>query len=164
MAKYIATDEDANSTGVSYITEAGTYEFKTSNVIHKVNQRDGTDLFECTFVTQDGATMRKTFFWGDLSRPTSEYKARTLIFMYLKACGVKIYRDELDTEDADGFFKIVKDKKFTAKVEMKPDQNDPSKSWAEIGFNGFVYDQKHVLYKEGNAPVADDNQVIENPW
>jgi len=64
MAKYIATDEDANSTGNSYITEAGRYEFKTSNVSHKVNQRDGTDLFECTFATKDGATMRKTFFWG----------------------------------------------------------------------------------------------------
>lgn len=164
MAKYIATDADANSTGGSYITEAGTYEFKTTNVIHKVNQRDGTDLFECTYSTKDNATMRKTFFWGDLSKPTSEYKARTLIFMYLKACGVHIYRDQLDTEDADAFFEIVKDKKFTAKVDMKPDQNDPNKSWAEIGFSGFVYDQNHVLYKEGKSPVAEDDQVIENPW
>jgi hypothetical protein len=164
MSKYIATDEDVNSTGGSYITEAGTYEFKTTNVIHKVNQRDGTDLFECTYATKDGATMRKTFFWGDLSKPTSEYKARTLIFMYLKACGVHIYRDQLDTEDAAGFYEIVKDKKFTAKVDMKPDQNDPNKSWAEIGFSGFVFDQNHVLYKEGTSPVADDDQVIENPW
>lgn len=108
--------------------------------------------------------MRKTFFWGDLSKTPSEYKARTLIFMYLKACGVHIFRDQLDTEDAAGFYEIVKDKKFTAKVDMKPDQNDPNKSWAEIGFSGFVFDQNHVLYKEGTSPVADDDQVIENPW
>ena len=164
MAKYIATDEDVNSTGGSYITEAGTYEFKTTNVIHKVNQRDGTDLFECTYATKDGATMRKTFFWGDLSKTPSEYKARTLIFMYLKACGVHIFRDQLDTEDAAGFYEIVKDKKFTAKVDMKPDQNDPNKSWAEIGFSGFIYNHSHVLYKEGTSPVADVDQVVENPW
>ena len=163
MAKYIATEEDANSTGSSYITEAGKYEFKTTNVSHKVNQRDGTDLFECTFATKDGATMRKTFFWGDLALPTSEYKARTLIFMYLKACGVKIFRDQLDSEDPQAFFEIVKDKKFTAIVEMSPDRTDSNKHWPEIGFSGFVYDQNHILFKEGmSQPEVIETE--EDPW
>jgi hypothetical protein len=163
MAKYIATDEDANVSGGSYITEAGTYEFKTTNVSHKINQRDGTDLFEVTFATKDGSTMRKTFFWGDLSLPTTEYKARGLLFMYLKACGVQIYRDQLDSEDADGFFEIVKGKKFTAKVELQPDRNDPNKHWPDIGFSGFVYDQNHVLYKEGTSAQTATADVDE-PW
>ena len=169
MAKYIATDEDANSSGGGYITEAGKYEFKTTKVEHKVNQRDGTDLFECTFTTKDGASMRKTFFWGDLSLPTSQYRARALIFMYLKACGVKIYRDELDSEDAVGFHKIVENKKFTAHVEMQPDRNDPEKRWPEIGFAGFVFDQDHVLYKTRQSlPRKETSQLedseIDEPW
>lgn len=163
MAKYIATDEDANTGSSNYIKEAGLYEFKTTNVVHKINQRDGTDMFECTFSTKCGDTMRKTFFWGDLSKPTSEYKARALLFMYLKACGVQIFRDQLDSEDADGFFEIVKDQKFAAQVDMNPDRNDPTKSWAEIGFSGFQYNHGHVLYKEGNATVSKDLE-IEAPW
>jgi len=163
MAKYIATDADANSTGNSYITEAGQYEFKTSNVSHKVNHRDGTDLFECTFSTKDGASMRKTFFWGDLALPTSEYKARALIFMYLKACGVQIFRDQLDSEDAEAFFDLVKDKKFVAQVDMTPDRNDPTKRWPEIGFTGFIYDQSHILFKEG-ASDSKQSEEIESPW
>jgi hypothetical protein len=59
MAKYIATDEDANPTNNTYITEAGTYVFKTTSVIHKVSQTNGTDLFEATFATKDGATAQK---------------------------------------------------------------------------------------------------------
>tara|TARA_R110002153_G_scaffold72156_1_gene189078 strand:- start:20 stop:517 length:498 start_codon:yes stop_codon:yes gene_type:complete len=165
MAKYIATEEDANSQVGSYITETGTYEFKTTNVIHKINQRDGTDLFECTFATKDGSTMRKTFYWGDLSKPTSEYKARILIFMYLKACGIKIFRDELDSEDAVGFYNLVKDKKFDAKVVMTPDRNDPNKSWAEIGFSGFIHDSNYVLFKEGTSEkVTDVEEIIDQPW
>lgn len=164
MAKYIATDEDANSSTSNYIKEAGLYEFKTTNVVHKINQRDGTDMFECTFSTKSGDTMRKTFFWGDLSLPTSEYKARGLLFMYMKACGVQIFRDQLDSEDAEGFFKIVKDKKFSAKVEMNPDRIDPTKSWAEIGFSGFIYNHNHVLFKEGTSPVAEDEPLDEQPW
>ena len=162
MAKYIATDEDANAGGSTYIKEAGTYQFKTTNVEHKINQRDGTDMFECTFSTKTGETMRKTFFWGDLAKPVSEYKARALIFMYLKACKVQIFRDELDTEDAESFFEIVKGQIFTAKVEMNPDRTDPTKSWAEIGFSGFEYDKNHVLYKERTVPVADE--VVDAPW
>jgi hypothetical protein len=164
MAKYIATDEDANSSNSNYIKEAGLYEFKTTNVSHKINQRDGTDMFECTFSTKCGDTMRKTFFWGDLALPTSEYKARALIFMYLKACGVKIFRDELDTENAESFFKIVEGKRFSAKVEMNPDRNDQTKSWAEIGFSGFIYNHSHVLYKEGTSSVAEDAPLDEQPW
>ena len=163
MAKYIATDEDANSTGNSYITEAGRYEFKTSNVSHKVNQRDGTDLFECTFATKNGATMRKTFFWGDLALPTSEYKARALIFMYLKSCGVQIFRDQLDSENSEGFFQLVKDKKFVAEVTMNADRNDPTKHWPEIGFSGFIYDKSHILFKEGESQTQPLEEV-ENPW
>jgi len=163
MAIYIATDEDANSTGGSYITEAGTYEFKTTNVNHKINQRDGTDLFEVTFATKEGLTMRKTFFWGDLGLPVTQYKARSLIFMFLKACGVKIFRNQLDSEDADGFYEIVKGKKFTAKVEMQPDKNDPAKFWPEIGFSGFVYDNNHVLFKEGEKK-ADPVETVDEPW
>ena len=75
MARYIATDEDANPSNNSYITEAGTYEFKTTNVTHKVSQKDGTDIFEVTFATKDGATMRKTFYWGDLGLSSTQYKA-----------------------------------------------------------------------------------------
>lgn len=163
MAKYIATDDDLNSNASGYITEAGKYEFKTTKVDHKVNQRDGTDLFECTFTTKDGASMRKTFFWGDLSLPTSQYKARSLIFMYLKACGVQIFRDQLDSEDAASFFKIVENQKFTAKVEMSPDRNDPDKHWPEIGFTGFIYDQDHVLHKEGQSK-PDEFVEVDEPW
>lgn len=161
MARYIATDEDANPSNNSYITEAGTYEFKTTNVTHKVSQKDGTDIFEVTFATKDGATMRKTFYWGDLALSSTQYKARQLIFMYLKACDVQIYRDQLDSEDAAGFFEIVKDKKFTAKVEMQAGLSDPSKSYAEIGFNGFVYNKDHVLYKEGSI---DKTEAVDTPW
>jgi hypothetical protein len=132
-------------------------------VAHKINQRDGTDLFEVTFSTKDGASMRKTFFWGDLSLPTAEYKARGLLFMYLKACGVQIYRDQLDSEDAAGFYEIVKGKKFTAKVELQPDRNDPDKHWPEIGFSGFVHDKNHVLYKEGTSETKAD-EIVEEPW
>lgn len=163
MAKYIATDEDANSSVGNYITESGKYEFKTTSVTHKINQRDGTDLFECTFATKDGATMRKTFYWGDLSLPTSQYKARTLLFMYLKACGVQIFRDQLDSEDAQGFFDIVKHTKFTALVKMTPDRNDPDKHWAEIGFDGFIYNSDHVLFKHGSSEQKADDSVDE-PW
>jgi hypothetical protein len=161
MAIYVATDEDDNFNNNSYITEAGTYEFKTTNVTHKISQKDGTDLFEITFATKDGATMRKTFFWGDLALSTSQYKARQLIFMFLKACDVQVYHDELDSEDAQSFFEIVKGKKFTAKVEMQPDRNDPDKQWPEIGFAGFVYDQNHVLFKERKV---DQNQTVDEAW
>jgi len=161
MAIYIATDEDANPSNNSYITEAGTYEFKTTNVTHKVSQKDGTDIFEVTFATKDGASMRKTFYWGDLSLSSTQYKARQLIFMFLKACSVQIYRDQLDSEDAAGFYEIVKGKKFTAKVDMQPGLADPTKSYAEIGFGGFVYDNDHVLYKEGSKNKVE---TADEPW
>lgn len=162
MAIYVATDEDANPSNNSYITEAGTYEFKTTNVIHKISQKDGTDIFEVTFQTKDGASMRKTFYWGDLALSTSQYKARQLIFMFLKACGVQIYRDQLDSEDAAGFYEVVKGKKFIAKVEMQAGLADPSKSYPEIGFSGFVFDQDHVLFKEGKPQVKETS--AEEPW
>ena len=164
MAKYIATDEDANPTNNTYITEPGTYVFKTTNVTHKISQSNGTDLFEATFATKDGASMRKTFYWGDLALSTSEYKARQLIFMYLKACGVQVYRDQLDSEDAASFYNIVKDAKFTAEVTMKPGMNDSTKTYPEIGFGGFKYAADHVLFKEGSAPIADANVVVDEPW
>ena len=107
--------------------------------------------------------MRKTFFWGDLALPTSEYKARALIFMYLKACGVQIFRDQLDSEDAEAFFDLVKDKKFVAQVDMTPDRNDPTKRWPEIGFTGFIYDKSHILFKEG-ASDSKQSEEIESPW
>ena len=163
MAKYIATDEDANPTNNTYITEPGTYVFKTISVIHKVSQSNGTDLFEATFATKDGATMRKTFYWGDLALSSTEYKARQLIFMFLKACGVQVYRDQLDSEDAAGFYNIVKDAKFTAEVIMKPGMNDSTKTYPEIGFGGFKYDADHVLFKEGSA-AAQTEAAIDEPW
>ena len=85
MAKYIATDEDANSSNSNYIKEAGLYEFKTTNVSHKINQRDGTDMFECTFSTKCGATMRKTFFWGDLALPNHGLKLVSLVSFTITA-------------------------------------------------------------------------------
>jgi len=163
MAKYIATDEDANPTNNTYITEPGTYVFKTTNVTHKISQSNGTDLFEATFTTKDGASMRKTFYWGDLALSSTEYKARQLIFMYLKACGVQVYRDQLDSEDAASFYNIVKDAKFTAEVTMKPGMNDSTKTYPEIGFGGFKYDAGHVLFKEGSA-AAQTEAVVDEPW
>lgn len=163
MAKYIATDEDANPTNNTYITEPGTYVFKTTNVTHKISQSNGTDLFEATFATKDGASMRKTFYWGDLALSSTEYKARQLIFMYLKACGVQVYRDQLDSEDAAGFYDIVKNAKFTAEVTMKPGINDSTKTYPEIGFGGFKYDASHVLFKEGSAATQTE-AAVDEPW
>ena len=105
----------------------------------------------------------KHSFGGDLALPTSQYKARTLIFMFLKSCGVQIFRDQLDSEDPVAFFDLVKDKKFVAQVDMSPDRNDPTKRWPEIGFTGFIYEQNHILFKEG-ASEPKPSEEIESPW
>ena len=68
-----------------------------------------------------------------------------------------------DSEDAASFFKIVENQKFTAKVEMSPDRNDPDKHWPEIGFTGFIYDQDHVLHKEGQSQ-PDEVVEVDEPW